>query len=233
MDVSTYREVPNALSLFARNSKRDFMGVYYEKSDWGIVHVADHGEVPGKKTGPGATTTPAKSGSRNSPRQDGQYVEFQAGRYETQMEHQFLAPHRVEHFVEHWYPVNGLGGGFSEATADAALRVKRDGSQIQISGNVNASFEDAELKVETEGQGIATRRLNLKPADAISRLLSDLPPAMRHSPLIDRQDRAGVDSLSHRHSDWTEIPNSVRPPARSRPDGLRKRGASLRNRAGG
>ena len=50
VDVSTYRGVTNPLSLFARNSKRDFMGVYYEKSDWGVVHVADHREVPGKKT---------------------------------------------------------------------------------------------------------------------------------------------------------------------------------------
>ncbi|MBO0860902.1 MAG: DUF5107 domain-containing protein, partial [Chloracidobacterium sp.] len=48
VDVSAYRDVTNSLSLFARDSRRDFFGVYYEKSDWGIAHVADHHELPGK-----------------------------------------------------------------------------------------------------------------------------------------------------------------------------------------
>src|SRR5262245_66525175 len=32
VDLSAYREVTNYLSLFARDSQRDFFGVYYEKS---------------------------------------------------------------------------------------------------------------------------------------------------------------------------------------------------------
>jgi len=166
IDVGTYRDVLNPLSLFARNSQRDFMGVYYEKSGWGVVHVANHGEVPGKKTWTWGNDDAGKIWIEKLTEKDGQYVEFQAGRYETQMEHEFLAPHRVEHFVEYWYPVNGLGGGSSEATPDAALRVKPNGSQIEVTANVNAVFDAAELKIEAEGQEIANRHVNLDPAHA-------------------------------------------------------------------
>jgi len=42
--------VTNDLSLFARNSKKDYFGVYYENADYGVVHIADHREMAGKKT---------------------------------------------------------------------------------------------------------------------------------------------------------------------------------------
>lgn len=216
VDVSTYRDVLNPLSLFARNSMRDFMGIYYEKSDWGIVHVADHGEVPGKKTWTWGNDDAGKIWIEKLTEKDGQYVEFQAGRYETQMEHQFLAPHRVEHFVEHWYPVNGLGGGFSEATSDAALRVKRNGNQIQISGNVNASFEDAELKVETEGQEIANKRLHLKPAEAFRESFTiptgDAPLTVRLT------DKAGRELIRYRTDTPVDGNPNFRPATRPIPD---------------
>jgi len=54
---------------------------------------------------------------------DGPYNEIQAGRYETQMNSEFIAPRRVESFTEFWYPVQGLDGGFVEATARLALNV--------------------------------------------------------------------------------------------------------------
>jgi len=198
VDVGTYRGVKNALSLFARNSKRDFMSVYYEKSDWGVVHVADHREVPGKKTWTWGNDDAGSIWIDKLTDHDGQYVEFQAGRYETQMEHEFLAPHRVEHFVEHWYPVNGLGGGFNEATADAALKVKREGSTLQVAANVNGVFENAELTVESAGQTIATKRVNLNPADAF-RASFDLPASVDGQVITVRlADKTGRELVHYR-----------------------------------
>jgi tetratricopeptide (TPR) repeat protein len=198
VDVSTYRDVPNALSLFARSSKRDFMGIYYEKSNWGVVHVADHREVPGKKTWTWGNDDAGNIWIEKLTDKDGQYVEFQAGRYETQMEHEFLAPHRVEHFVEHWYPVQGLGGGFSEATPDAVLRVTREGSQLQIAANVNAVFEHAELKVEAEGQKIAEKRVSLDPADAFHASF-DIPASVDGQPITVRlADGSGRELVQYR-----------------------------------
>ena len=164
VDIGTYREVKNELSLFARNSKRDFFGVYYEKADWGIVHVADHRELPGKKTWTWGTDDSGDIWVEKLTDADGQYVEFQAGRFETQMEHEFLAPHRVERFTEYWFPVNRMGGGFDEATRDAAVNVSVEGARANVTLNVNAKFDDAELTVEAGGRRLHSDSVDLDPA---------------------------------------------------------------------
>src|SRR5262249_44842016 len=140
-----FSEVPNFLSLFARDSKRDFFGVYYEKSDWGVVHVADHRELPGKKTWTWGTDDNGDIWVEKLTDSGKQYVEFQGGRFETQMEHQFIAPHRVEHFTEYWYGVNRLGGGWTEATPDIAIRLTYANGNAIVTANSNERFNDAEF----------------------------------------------------------------------------------------
>src|SRR5215213_6093867 len=166
VDIGTYREVTNDLSLFARNSKRDFFGVYYEKSDWGVVHVADHRELPGKKTWTWGTDEAGRIWVEKLTDSDGQYVEFQAGRFETQMEHELIAPHRVERFTEYWFPVNRMGGGFDEATRDAAVNVTVEGARAAVTVNANAKFDDAEFAVEAGGRRLHTDSVDLDPAKA-------------------------------------------------------------------
>jgi tetratricopeptide (TPR) repeat protein len=163
IDLGTYREVPDYLSLFARNSLRDFFGVYYERSDWGVVHVADHRELPGKKTWTWGTSDRGRIWIDKLTDSDGQYVEFQAGRFETQMEHQHIAPHRLERFTEHWYPVDRLGGAWDEATADAALRLGLAGGRARLALGANAVFEDARVSVEAGGKAASPLRATLRP----------------------------------------------------------------------
>ncbi len=163
VDLGLYREVPNALSLFARNSHRDFFGIYYEKSDWGVVHVADHREVVGKKTWTWGTDDAGKIWVEKLTDADGQYVEFQAGRYETQMEHEWLLPHRVEHFTSYWFPVAKLGGAWDEANRNGALRLTWGDGQFGLAVSVNAPFENAVLTLETEGAPVLRETTSLDP----------------------------------------------------------------------
>lgn len=218
VDVGTYREVPNALSLFARNSKRDFFAVYYEKSDWGVVHVADHREMPGKKTWTWGTDPAGEIWVDKLTDGAGQYVEFQAGRFETQMEHQFLAPRRVERFIEYWYPLRGMGGGFSEANREGALYVRDEGKTLRVSVSVTAAQEGAELVVESAGGFRQTRSANLMPGKPWTVVL-DLPvlPAGRVF-TVKLKARGGHELLSYR----TDLPldgnNDFQPAQRPQPD---------------
>jgi tetratricopeptide (TPR) repeat protein len=168
VDLGTYREVPDYLSLFARNSTRDFFGVYYERSDWGVVHVADHRELPGKKTWTWGTSERGRIWIDKLTDGDGQYVEFQAGRFETQMEHQLIAPHRLERFTEHWYPVDRLGGAWDEATPDALVRIAREPGRARIVVGVNAVYEEAEVRVESGGKALRSLRATLRPEAAFT-----------------------------------------------------------------
>ncbi|HEY0765844.1 MAG TPA: DUF5107 domain-containing protein [Pyrinomonadaceae bacterium] len=163
VDIGRFSEVPNFLSLFARDSKRDYFGIYYEKSDWGVVHVADHRELPGKKTWTWGTDENGDVWIDKLTDGGGQYVEFQGGRFETQMEHQFIAAHRVEHFFEYWYGVNQMGGAWNEATRDAALRISQKGSRATISIAPNQKFLQAEVAVANQGKQVHTARVDLYP----------------------------------------------------------------------
>lgn len=164
VDIGRFSEVPNFLSLFARDSKRDYFGIYYEKSDWGVVHVADHRELPGKKTWTWGTDDNGDVWIDKLTDGGGQYVEFQGGRFETQMEHQFIAPHRVEHFFEYWYGVNQMGGAWNEATRDAALRISQQGSRATVSIAPNQRFMQAEVVLANGGKQIHATKVDLDPA---------------------------------------------------------------------
>jgi len=124
VDYGWYKNIRQPTSLFGRQVHRNFFGAYYHDSDYGVVHVADFREVPGKKiwswgvAGDGLIWTDLLTDH------DGPYNEIQSGRYETQLNQEFMSPHRVESWTEYWYPVRGLAGGFVEATRDVALNVR-------------------------------------------------------------------------------------------------------------
>ncbi|HJQ24207.1 MAG TPA: DUF5107 domain-containing protein [Blastocatellia bacterium] len=185
VDVGTYREVTNDLSLFARHSRKDYFGVYYEKADNGVVHVADHREMAGKKTWTWGTDDAGSVWVNKLTDADGQYVEFQAGRHETQLEHEFIAPHRVEHFTEFWYPVEKLGGRFTEASADCALRVSRQGGDLKITANFTSRFDNAALRVAAGKETFYQARANLKPAGVFNAVVA-VPARFAHQPLTVR-----------------------------------------------
>ncbi|HET6852840.1 MAG TPA: DUF5107 domain-containing protein [Pyrinomonadaceae bacterium] len=163
VDIGRFSEVPNFLSLFARDSKRDYFGVYYEKSDWGVVHVADHRELPGKKTWTWGTDDNGNIWIDKLTDGGGQYVEFQGGRFETQMEHQFIAPHRVEHFLEYWFGVNRMGGAWNEATRDAAVRVNLQGDRASVAIAANERFSQAELILTSGDKQVHSEHIDLDP----------------------------------------------------------------------
>jgi TolA-binding protein len=94
--------------------------------------------------------------------------------------------------------------------------VKRDGNQVEISGNVNGSFEDAELKVGTDAQEIANKRLNLKPSDAFRESFTipagDTPLTVRLT------DKAGRELIRYRSDTPVDGNPEFRPATRPIPD---------------
>jgi len=216
VDIGRFSEVPNFLSLFARDSKRDYFGVYYEQADWGVVHVADHRALPGKKTWTWGTDDNGDIWIDKLTDGGGQYVEFQGGRFETQMEHQFIAPHRVEHFYEYWFGVQRMGGAWNEATRDAALRINEQDKRAVIAIAANERFSQAELIVESAGKQIHTSRVDLDPA-RLSSAAVDLPAGS--APLtVTLKNRDGRLLLQYRTDSPVDNNPDFRPAIRPIPD---------------
>ena len=80
------------------------------------------------------------------------------------MEHQFIVPHRVEHFFEYWYGVNQMGGAWIEATRDAALRINLQGSRAKISVAANRRFDQVELTLVNGEKQVHAEHVDLDPA---------------------------------------------------------------------
>lgn len=123
VDQSWYKNDPSALAIFARDVHRNFFGAYYHQSNYGVVHVSNFRQDPGKKLWSWGTARSGRIWDNILSDEDGPYNEIQSGRFATQGYREFMEPHRVEQWTEYWYPVSGLDGGFVEATSQMALNV--------------------------------------------------------------------------------------------------------------
>ncbi len=137
VDQSWYKNDPSAMAIFARDVQRDFFGVYYHQSNYGVVHVSDFRQDPGKKVWSWGTSRSGRIWDTILSDDNGTYNEIQSGRFATQGYREFMEPHRVEQWTEYWYPVSGLDGGFVEATSDVALNVNFAETGSDPSGEVN------------------------------------------------------------------------------------------------
>lgn len=123
VDQSWYKNVAPAMAIFGRDVQRNFFGVYYHQADYGVVHVANYRQDPGKKLWSWGTAPSGKIWDNILSDNDGSYNEIQSGRFYTQGFREFMEPRRVERWTEYWYPVRGLKSGFVEATRAMALNV--------------------------------------------------------------------------------------------------------------
>ena len=124
VDYSRYRNIRQPTEMFGDQVHRDFFGVYYPESDFGVIHVADYREVPGKKIWTWGVAGDGLIWTRLLTDDDGPYNEIQSGRFETQLNREFMLPHSALAWTEYWYPVQGLGGGFTAAAKDLAVNLR-------------------------------------------------------------------------------------------------------------
>ena len=123
VDKSWYKNDPDAMAIFGRAVHRDFFGVYYHDSDYGVIHTADFRQDPGKKIWTWGTARSGLIWDKLLSDDDGPYNEIQSGRFPTQGFREFMQPRRIEKWTEYWYPIDGLKGGYVDATSEMAISV--------------------------------------------------------------------------------------------------------------
>ncbi|HEX7361259.1 MAG TPA: DUF5107 domain-containing protein [Bryobacteraceae bacterium] len=149
---SWYKNDPHALAIFARDSHRNFFGIYYHQANYGVVHVANFREDPGKKVWTWGTAPSGMIWAHILSDNDGPYCEIQSGRFPTQGYRELMPPRRVETWTEYWYPVRGLDGGFVEADNELALNaVYGEGAvKLIVSPVVDISGATMTVKIGTK-----------------------------------------------------------------------------------
>ena len=161
VDYSRYIDIRKPTELFGVHVHRNFFGAYYSKSNDGVVHFADFRDDTGKKLWSWGVAGNGTIWTNLLTDHDGPYNEIQAGRFETQLNQDFMPPQVVESWSESWYPVQQLDGGFVEATKQFAINVKflptaRPKGEIRVLVCPTEKVSGASLTVSLQGKRLKT-----------------------------------------------------------------------------
>ncbi len=123
VDVSWYKNHYEANSMFAWNYEDDFFAGYDHGKQGGIVSVADHHIVPGKKFWTWGNGPYGKMWDKILTDDDGPYIELMVGAYsDNQPDYSWLQPFETKSFQMNWYPIRDIGGT-KNANLDAAVNL--------------------------------------------------------------------------------------------------------------
>jgi len=136
--------------MFAWNYQDDFMAGYDHGKNAGIMSIADHNVVPGKKFWTWGNGPSGLAEDHLLTDSDGPYIELMVGAYsDNQPDYSWLEPGETREWTQYWYPFRDIDG-VKNANIDAAvnLEVKE--------GKANVGF------FSTEARPSATATLKLK-----------------------------------------------------------------------
>ena len=162
-DISRWATTPIAHDFFAIGCEKDFMGVYYDDLDVGMVHYANHHEDPGKKYFTWGTDDAGRIWDYILTDGDIPYVEPQAGCVVDQSTFLFLQPHQVVAWREYWWGVHGMKG-FVEVNDKAALNLAPLGEdRTLLAANSTYPLEGGTLRLLIDGQVAHQTRCDVSP----------------------------------------------------------------------
>ena len=116
------------VSRFVHGSREPFMGVYNPRTESGMVHVAEHHDMPGKKIWSWGWDDEGKDWRRALSDDESAYLEVQAGLFRNQETYAFLEPQQLLRFRETYQPVRRIGG-YSRANDEGVVHVRRGDGQ--------------------------------------------------------------------------------------------------------
>jgi tetratricopeptide (TPR) repeat protein len=164
VDVSWWKNHITANSMFAWNYQEDFFGGYDHGRNAGIVSVADHHVVPGKKFWTWGSGPRGRMWDDILTDTDGPYVELMTGAYsDNQPDYSWLQPFETRAFEMNWYPLCGIDG-IKNANLDAAVNLVVTNGRVRVGFYTPAAHEQAFARVVAGGKVISEERISISPA---------------------------------------------------------------------
>jgi tetratricopeptide (TPR) repeat protein len=166
-DLSWYANIPVPTSYMVVGTKGDFAGGYDHALQAGVVHVSNHHIAPGRKQWTWGNHEFGYSWGRSLTDADGPYIELMAGAYtDNQPDFSFLAPGETKTFSQFWYPTRKIGVP-DFANIDAAVRLERQGSCVQLHLQVTHAMPGSSILLKSKGQEIEVHRDDLAPESPV------------------------------------------------------------------
>lgn len=133
-DISRYTNIPVPTSYMAYHSDFDFVGDYDHGRQAGMLHVANHHIVPGKKQWTWGTSDFGRAWDRQLTDADGPYIELMCGAFtDNQPDFAWLMPGEEKCFTQIFMPYQQIGPA-KNASRDAVLNLEigSDGATLGV-----------------------------------------------------------------------------------------------------
>jgi len=194
------------VARFAHGTREPFLGVYRPGTEAGMVHVADHHDMPGKKIWSWGWDDEARDWRRALSDDLSAYLEPQAGLFRNQETYAFLDPHQLLRFRESWQPVRGIGG-FSRANDEGVVHLRRgEGQALRVGLNVTRPVRGGRVVVRDGTRTVREEALSLEPSGAFDRTYSDLTAPGPYT--VEIRDDAGRTLLAHTEGRYDVVPKA-------------------------
>ena len=164
-DISYWKNIPGASSYFAVESTSDFFGGYSPEESAGMVHVADHHIVRGKKLWTWGTAPAGRLWEKILTDGDLPYFEPQAGAYSDNQPSLFwIMPGETKIFSHFWFPVRDIGV-YDYANLEGSLNLELVDGKAVFGWSPTGLNKDAKIIVSYEGVEIFNKDVNSGPAE--------------------------------------------------------------------
>lgn len=131
-DISRYKNIPVPTSYMAYHSDYDFIGDYDHRAKAGMIHVADHHIVPGKKQWTWGCGDFGQAWDRQLTDDDGPYIELMCGAFtDNQPDFSWIQPGEEKRFTQVFLPYKGIGPA-KNASKDAVINLEIEGRQARL-----------------------------------------------------------------------------------------------------
>jgi tetratricopeptide (TPR) repeat protein len=201
-DISRYKNIPVPTSYMAYHSDFDFVGDYDHGRQAGMMHVANHHVVPGKKQWTWGNGDFGQAWNRQLTDEDGPYIELMCGAYtDNQPDFTWIAPGEEKRFTQIFMPYKLIGGA-KNASHEAVINLEVEGDSARI-GLYITRPRHVQVALVREGQPLYEKDVELSPETALTETVQ-LPTGTRPQELTLRVSEGTTEILS-----FTPLPDET------------------------
>jgi tetratricopeptide (TPR) repeat protein len=162
-DVSWYANHPNSGSMFAWNYDDDFFAGYDHGRQAGILSIADHHFVSGKKFWTWGSGPRGHLWDHILTDEDGPYIELMVGAYsDNQPDYSWLQPYETKSFQMNWYPFRDIDG-VKNANLDAAVNLDITNNTAKVGFCVTSAHDSAKVLVTSGSNTLLQENISISP----------------------------------------------------------------------
>ena len=170
-DISRYKNIPVPTSYMAYHSDFDFMGDYDHRARAGMLHIANHHVVPGKKQWTWGNGEFGQAWDRQLTDEDGPYIELMCGAYtDNQPDFSWIQPGEEKSFTQIFMPYKQIGPACN-ANEHAALGLEVEHNTAVFSVYVSTP-RTVTVKLHCRGQELYGKQIALDPEHTLLDRLS-------------------------------------------------------------